>query len=65
MRGTKIILAVLLTCVLSATAVFANDINTRTGDYILGDINLDGEVDMNDAILLLQYSLFPELYPID
>ena len=33
-------------------------------DEMLGDINLDEVVDMNDAILLLQHSMFPELYPI-
>jgi len=32
---------------------------------ILGDIDLNDVVDMNDAILLLQHSMFPELYPID
>lgn len=32
---------------------------------LLGDINLDEVVDMNDAILLLQYSLFPDMYPVD
>lgn len=34
-------------------------------NYTVGDINLDEAVDMNDAIFLLQYSMFPELYPID
>ena len=34
-------------------------------EYIPGELDGDGEVDMNDAILLLQHSLFPELYPID
>lgn len=32
---------------------------------LLGDIDLNETVDLNDAILLLQYSMFPELYPID
>jgi len=31
---------------------------------LLGDINIDGVVDMNDAILLLQHSMFPELFPL-
>ena len=31
---------------------------------MLGDMNLNDVVDMNDAILLLQYSMFPDLYPI-
>ena len=33
--------------------------------YIIGDLNGDGVVDMNDAILLLQHSMFPDLYPLD
>ncbi len=32
---------------------------------LLGDINLDEVVDMNDAILLLQYSMFSDIYPIE
>lgn len=32
---------------------------------ILGDLNRDEYVDMNDAVLLLQHSMFPELYPIE
>ena len=31
---------------------------------MLGDINLDEVVDMNDAIMLLQHSMFPTLLPI-
>ncbi len=30
----------------------------------LGDMDLNDVVDVNDAILLLQYSMFPDLYPI-
>jgi len=33
--------------------------------YTPGELNSDGAVDMNDAILLLQHSMFPELYPLD
>ena len=33
--------------------------------YATGDINIDGEVDLNDAILLLQHSMFPELYVLE
>ena len=32
--------------------------------YIPGDINNDSYVDMNDAILVLQNSMFPDLYPL-
>ena len=30
-----------------------------------GDLNFDDSVDVDDAILLLQHSMFPSLYPID
>ena len=33
--------------------------------YLLGDIDGSEEVDIDDAILLLQYSIFPDLYPIE
>ncbi len=29
-----------------------------------GDINRNGSIDVNDAVLLLQYSIFPDLYPV-
>lgn len=32
---------------------------------LLGDINLDDYVDIDDALLLFQNSLYPEYYPID
>ena len=31
----------------------------------VGDLNCDEYVDMNDAILLLQHSMFPSLYPLE
>ncbi len=45
-------------------------VNTVSGivtvvSEILGDLNRDEYVDLNDAILLLQYSMFPDDYPID
>ena len=42
-------------------------IKDGTGSFVIqisGDINLDGIVDMNDATTLLQYSIFPDIYPI-
>jgi len=33
--------------------------------YVTGELNEDGVIDMNDAILLLQYSMFPELFPLE
>ena len=33
--------------------------------HIIGDINEDENIDMNDAILLLQYSMFPDIYSIE
>ncbi len=32
---------------------------------LLGDINIDGTVDIQDAILLFRYSMLPTLYPIE
>ena len=32
---------------------------------LAGDINCDGTIDVSDALLLLQYSMFPEIYPIE
>ncbi len=32
---------------------------------LLGDINHDDYVDMNDAVLLLQHSLFSDIYPLE
>jgi len=60
-------LIAVLACIMSA-AVFANDnINekSRAKDYITGDVNLDKVVDMNDAILLLQHSMFPDMFVLE
>lgn len=45
-------------------------VNTVSGSVtvvseILGDLNRDEYVDLNDAILLLQYSMFPGDYPLE
>ncbi len=56
-----------LACIMSA-AVLANDninIKSDAKDYITGDVNLDKVVDMNDAILLLQHSMFPEMFVLE
>jgi hypothetical protein len=37
----------------------------RVFKHNTGDINLDGTVSINDVVLLLQHSLFPDLYPVD
>ena len=36
-----------------------------TVTFLLGDIDGNGSVDIDDAILLLQYSIFPDFYPIE
>lgn len=36
----------------------------QTPDILLGDINLDNSVDIDDAILLYNYSMAPDVYPI-
>ena len=49
-----VIASVLLSCSIAAAAY-----------YTVGDITMDDDVDVNDAILLLQYSMFPDLFTID
>ncbi len=44
---------------LSYTAEYAGD------DQLLGDIDLDEDVDVDDAVLLFNHSMLPEEYPID
>ncbi len=44
------------------TAVMAE---TAVNEPLLGDVNGDGGVDFKDALSLFQYSMTPELYPID
>ena len=34
-------------------------------EYIKGDINGDGSIDINDAVTLFQHSLLPDVFPID
>ena len=41
------------------------EMNYEFISYIAGDINCDDYVDLHDAVLLLQYSMFPELYPLE
>ena len=59
----SVILAVMMVMTLVPMSVFSNEA-TLEGE-IAGDLDLNGDVDANDAILLLQHSLFPELYPIE
>ena len=44
---------------------FVHDPVENEPQFTTGDLNEDDAVDVNDAILLLQHSMFPELYPID
>jgi len=34
-------------------------------DYLIGDVDLDGVVDINDAMYLFQYSMLPELFTME
>lgn len=40
------------------------DVKEETPAYIPGDINLDGDVDIHDAVELIKYSMFPGLFPL-
>ena len=44
------------------SAVEAGTVNIQS--QLLGDINGDNFVDINDAAKLFQYSMLPEIYPI-
>ena len=44
---------------------FKATVEVRVVDFIPGELTGDGAVDVNDAVLLLQHSMFPELYPLD
>ena len=52
---------------LDYTEITVNDIagSVTVISEEIGDISHDGVIDVNDAIKLLQYSMFPELYPTE
>lgn len=49
------------------TPLQTNVINGKVeiSSQLLGDIDLDEDVDIDDAILLFQHSMVPDVYPID
>ncbi len=52
----------------SYAETYANENNipfVEVADCSSGDVNGDDSVDVNDAIYLLQYSMFPDVYEID
>ncbi len=63
-----IILSIVLAVFMCMNALADDVIMDGSGffdqEWLKGDLNLDGVVDMNDAVLLLQHSLFSELYPL-
>ena len=57
---------VYMTCIDEAKKDLQNNARPELTDYPGSiDFNSDGNVDIYDVVLLLQYSLFPDLYPID
>lgn len=64
--GATFVTAVAASVKLDSTEVVTSidDAAINVIDEMLGDINLDEVVDMNDAIMLLQHSMFPTLLPI-
>ncbi len=40
-------------------------VTVKDSSFLFGDVNGDGLLDLNDAIRVLQYSMFPELYPLE
>lgn len=65
----KRIIVVLLAVILGVTAMANDDVMMDGSGFfdpveITGDVNLDGTVDISDAILVLQHSMFPVTYPV-
>lgn len=51
--------------IITATATDGSGISAAcTVDILVGDINKDGSVDSDDVLLLMQYSILPDIYPI-
>lgn len=56
------------TCTITATTYdgyFKDTIEVCVAEHIPGELNGDSVIDAADAILLLQHSMFPLLYPIN
>ena len=62
---TAIGLGTAVITVRTSSGSFTDTVEVNVVEYVAGEINGDNTVDMNDAILLLQHSMFPELYPLD
>ncbi len=67
-----IFMTILISISGALSAAAATDVEVDLGDLFTpvvtekaGDLNSDGSVDVGDAILLLQHSMFPTLYPIE
>ena len=52
---------------LDSTEIVVNDVagSVTVISEVLGDVNHDEVVNMNDAVLVLQHSVFPEIYPVE
>lgn len=57
-NGDNIVLSV------NNASIEVGDTTSNTGNQILGDVNFDGYVDVDDSLLLFQHSMYPEYYPI-
>ncbi|MBQ7599647.1 MAG: alkaline phosphatase family protein [Clostridia bacterium] len=65
---SKTLTALILTAVMLFCAVMPSagaSTGSSSGARVSGDLNGDGSVDIADVVLLLQHTLFPDLYPVN
>ena len=65
------LLFLLIVSLVASTAIFAEsrtipiDDSGKGSDYIVGDLNQDGQVNSDDAVYLLMHTMFPNDYPVN
>ena len=65
MKKKSLFAGVMSACLLGAAAVAATTASAASTDYIYGDANLDGTVDMSDVVLIMQSLANPSKYGIN
>ena len=62
MKNKKILLAVLM--IIMMVAVFSVNAFAANNQSVRGDLDGNNEINVDDAIYLLGYTIFPEYYPL-
>ena len=62
MKKKSLFAGVMSACLLGAAAVAATTASAASTDYVYGDANLDGTVDMSDVVLIMQSLANPDKY---